>query len=172
MAHIGNAERTKAGIDQIVPINIKDSVKNALPRQSNVYFSSSDGAFLNRYEAYENFDKLRKGNVGVKAGWRLYSSGPGILLHQIIAHYLGINYYHGDLLIDPVVTKDSDNLEITLKLFDKDVTLKYHAENKGINKVVVNGKVYNDVNKNRYRKAGIIIPRNEIENNAVIEIYC
>lgn len=172
MAHIGNAARAKDGIDKIVPINLNKYVKNALPRQSNVYFSSSDGAFLNRYEAYENFDKLRDGSVGVKAGWRLYSSGPGILLHQIVAHYLGINYYHGDLLLDPVVTKDSDKLEITMRVFDKNVTLRYHAQNKGINKVVVGDKVYNTTSVNRYRKNGIVIPRNEIEENAVIDIYC
>ena len=172
MAHIGNAERAKDGIDKIIPINIQKYVKNALPRQSNVYFSSSDGAFLNRYEAYENFDKLRKGNVGVKAGWRLYSSGPGILLHQIVAHYLGINYYHGDLLVDPVLTKDSNNLEISLSIFNKDVTLKYYVEGKGINRVVVNGKTLDKACDNRYRKSGIVVPKELIENNTVIEIYC
>ena len=153
-------------------INLNKYVKNALPRQSNVYFSSSDGAFLNRYEAYENFDKLRNGSVGVKAGWRLYSSGPGILLHQIVAHYLGINYYHGDLLLDPVLTKDSDKLEISMRLYDKNVTLKYHVKESGISKVVIGDKVYNTLTSNRYRKNGIIIPKEYIKDNALIDIYC
>ena len=172
MAHIGNARRAKDGIDKIIPITLNDYVKNAYPRQSNVYFSSSDGAFLNRYDAYENFDKLRNGEVGVKAGWRLYSSGPGILLHQIIAHYLGINYYHGDLLIDPILTKDSDNLEITMNLFGKNVTLRYHVNEEGKTKVVINDKVYESNTANRYRNNGVIVPKNDILDNVVIDIYC
>ena len=172
MAHIGDARRAKDGIDKIIPITLNDYVKNAYPRQSNVYFSSSDGAFLNRYDAYENFDKLRNGEVGVKAGWRLYSSGPGILLHQIIAHYLGINYYHGDLLIDPILTKDSDNLEITMNLFGKNVTLRYHVNEEGKTKVVINDKVYESNTANRYRNNGVIVPKNDILDNVVIDIYC
>ena len=59
-----------------------------------------------------------------------------------------------------------------MRVFDKNVTLRYHAQNKGINKVVVGDKVYNTTSVNRYRKNGIVIPRNEIEENAVIDIYC
>ena len=53
----------------------------ALPRQSNAYFSSSDAAVHDRYEAAERYDEIVAGKIPVAVGWRLYSSGPGIFCH-------------------------------------------------------------------------------------------
>ena len=63
---------------QINPISLKKRVPNAALRQANTYFSSSDAAFNDRYQAQQNFAELKKGEIPVKGGWRLYSSGPGI----------------------------------------------------------------------------------------------
>ena len=59
-----------------------------------------------------------------------------------------------------------------MRLYDKNVTLKYHVKESGISKVVIGDKVYNTLTSNRYRKNGIIIPKEDIKDNAVIDIYC
>lgn len=60
-AKLGDAERAWEGLFQINPINIRESVPNAKIRQSNMYFSSSDGDFPDRYSYHKNFDQLRTG---------------------------------------------------------------------------------------------------------------
>src|SRR5690554_5594966 len=91
MAKLGRADEAFEALFTINPISIKNHVKNAGLRQANTYFSSSDAAFLDRYEAKENFNLVKSGQVEVKAGWRLYSSGPGIYIHQMISHVFGID---------------------------------------------------------------------------------
>ncbi|MFT9412093.1 hypothetical protein, partial [Liquorilactobacillus hordei] len=74
---------------QINPISLKKRVPNAALRQANTYFSSSDAAFNDRYQAQQNFAELKKGEIPVKGGWRLYSSGPGIYvaaLQKLLNH--------------------------------------------------------------------------------------
>lgn len=49
MTKLGMRERVLEALTVINPINITKNVKNALYRQSNAYFSSSDGYFYDRY---------------------------------------------------------------------------------------------------------------------------
>ncbi|MGH2233564.1 hypothetical protein ACQ1ZI_18530, partial [Enterococcus faecalis] len=72
------------------PVQLKEVFHNAELRQANAYFSSSHGDFKTRYESQENFGKLKDGSIGVKGGWRIYSSRPGIYLNQLITAVLGI----------------------------------------------------------------------------------
>ena len=81
LCKMGKAKEVYDNLYKILPVGIEKAVPNAEIRQSNAYFSSSDGKFNDRYEAYENFEKLKTGDVQVKGGWKIYSSGPGIL-HQ------------------------------------------------------------------------------------------
>src|SRR5690606_11461681 len=81
MAKLGHADEVWNGLEVINPIQIQNAVPNAEIRQSNTYFSSSDGKFNTRYEAQEEFSKLKDGSVPVKGGWRIYSSGPGIYMN-------------------------------------------------------------------------------------------
>jgi cellobiose phosphorylase len=90
MVVTGQIDKAIEALKMIHPIDYHLNVPNAYPRQRNTYFSSSDGCFLNRYEATEQFDRLKIGSVSVKGGWRIYSSGPGILLHQIIVGLCGV----------------------------------------------------------------------------------
>lgn len=108
MAKIGKRDQVWNGLAVINPIGIRDAVPNAELRQSNAYFSSSDGKFANRYEAQERFNELRNGSVAVKGGWRIYSSGPGIYMNQLITNVLGIREDGGDLIIDPVLPDELD----------------------------------------------------------------
>ena len=52
-----------------IPIAIRELVPSAAPRQANCYYSSSDAAFADRYEAFDDYDKVKRGEVA--AGRRL-----------------------------------------------------------------------------------------------------
>lgn len=174
MAKLGKVDEVWHGLQKINPIGIQKVVPNAELRQSNAYFSSSDGKFKTRYEAAENFDQLRDGSAPVKGGWRIYSSGPGIYMNQLISNALGIRREAQDLVIDPVLPKEKDGLEFTFNIDGKPVTFAYHfGKNEG---VLINGqKVATDQISNRYRNGGYLINLAELKKlnaeNNIIEIY-
>lgn len=172
MAKIGDANRTLEGLIAINPINITKNVANALPRQSNTYFSSSDGDFLNRYDAQENFDKLRTGKVGVKAGWRLYSSGPGIYLNQMISNTFGIKNQQGNLVLDPVLNEEFNDTVVYYKFLGKDINVKYIKGNK--EKLIINGKdIKPNYVENKYKNNSVLIKNEQINklDNIIIEYH-
>jgi len=176
MAKLGKKDEVWNGLFQINPVNIQDSVKNAERRQSNAYFSSSDGKFNTRYEAFENFDKLRTGEVSVKGGWRVYSSGPGIYLNQVISNTLGIRQVGGDLVIDPMIPADFSGLVFDFAFDEIPATFIYHLGN-AEQKVLMNGKeVKANRVSNRYREGGFLISKEDLAKNLndahnKIEIY-
>jgi len=173
-AKLGLGDRVWEALFQINPINIKEAVSNALPRQSNLYFSSSDGAFMDRYDYSENFGKLRDGTVGVKGGWRLYSSGPGIYLNQLISNILGIRFDREGLIIDPVLPRFMDGLRFTYTCFGCKTIFIYHVlENrKGGLEIVRNSKTFNGKSLfNPYRAGGILISKEDfLEESAEVHI--
>ncbi|QVK18409.1 cellobiose phosphorylase [Mycoplasmatota bacterium] len=165
MAKIGYKDEVYKGLMRINPINIQKHVPNAEIRQSNCYFSSSDAKFNNRYEAMKNFDKLRTGDVAVKGGWRVYSSGPGIYLYQLICNFLGIRIEQGDLLLDPQIPTYLNGLTFQYRYMNKIINFHYQMkENQKINQITINGnevKFSNIVNP--YRVGGAIIKKEVLE---------
>lgn len=125
-AKLGDAKRVWEGLFTINPINIRESVPNAGLRQANTYFSSSDGDFPDRYSYQQDFAKLASGEVKVKGGWRLYSSGPGIYLNQLISNILGIRFGEDALVVDPVLPRSLDGLRFTYKCYGRSFTFVYH----------------------------------------------
>lgn len=176
MAKLGKAEETWKGLNTINPIGIKDRVENAAIRQSNVYFSSSDGDFKTRYEAQANFDKLKNGDVPVKGGWRIYSSGPGIYINQLISNVLGIRQTENTFIIDPVLPERLNGLIVEFKLLDKPVKIKYHLGQEE-KQVIFNGNVVESkLEANLYRIGGICLDKEVIKQHLqeenILEIYC
>ncbi len=148
MAKIGLADEAYNGLFTINPILIQSSVANAYYRQSNVYFSSSDAWFKNRYEAKSDFYKIKSQEVMVKGGWRLYSSGPGIYIKQLITNILGIKRYHGNILFDPVLPKHLDGLEVNYQIDDIKYKIHYHygkSSRKFIEQIINNEKTKEEV---------------------------
>lgn len=162
MAHLGNAKDAWHGLFTILPIRIQDTVKNAMLRQSNMYCSSSEGDFNDRYQFSREFKRLYDGSIPVKAGWRLYSSGSGILLHQIISNMLGVRFDKDGLVLDPVLTKAQDGLRMTYDCFDKRYTFLFKAGNKVT--ASANGKKLPCVQleNNPYRTGGILIHKDQL----------
>lgn len=125
-AKAGLADRAWHSLFVVNPIKISDVVKNALPRQSNLYFSSSEGCFRDRYEYSCDFDKLRDGSIDVKGGWRLYSSGPGIYTNQLVSNILGIRIMNDGIVLDPVLPKKLEGLETEITLFGRTARFVFH----------------------------------------------
>ncbi|MGF3104843.1 GH36-type glycosyl hydrolase domain-containing protein [Rossellomorea sp. DUT-2] len=164
MAKLGNTEEVWKGLEIINPVGLTEVVPNAERRQSNAYFSSSDGKFNTRYEAQERFNELRAGTVPVKGGWRIYSSGPGIYMNQLISNCLGIRQEAEDLIIDPVLPEKFDGLTFDFKFMNRPVTFTYHMGQESGN-IVVNGeKVKTEKISNRYRTGGMKIKREVLES--------
>ncbi|WP_051314800.1 GH36-type glycosyl hydrolase domain-containing protein [Alteribacter aurantiacus] len=175
MAKLGKKEDAWKSLFKINPVGIQDVVPNAERRQSNAYFSSSDGQFNNRYEAQEQFGRLRSGDVKVKGGWRIYSSGPGIYLNQLISNCLGIRRNAGNLVIDPVLPDEYDGVTVDFLVNGKPVTFKMNkaADEKTLK---VNGtKVEASLVENRYREGGFEVNEKELSNllndeNNIVEV--
>ena len=125
MCTIGDTQEAWWGLNVINPIGIQHHVPNAELRQRNVYFSSSDAAFLDRYEAKKDFEKVRQGRIKVKAGWRLYSSGPGIYLQTLIQQFLGIRVKQNQLMIDPQIPPSLSGLTVNFHFQGRSLTMVY-----------------------------------------------
>jgi 1,2-beta-oligoglucan phosphorylase len=177
MAKLGKTDEVWNGLQIINPIGLKDVVPNAERRQSNAYFSSSDGKFNTRYEAQGRFNELRDGSVPVKGGWRIYSSGPGIYMNQLISNCLGIRQEGGYLIIDPVLPDNLDGLRMEFQIMNRPVTFVYHLGDSDSKRVVVNGEeVPFEPLTNRYRQGGVKLKRLKLEallgeESNTIELY-
>jgi cellobiose phosphorylase len=163
MAKIGHANEAWEGLLTINPIMIKETVKNAYYRQSNMYFSSSDAWFMDRYEAKRDFRRIHLGDILVKGGWRLYSSGPGIYLNQLITNVLGIRLEHDDLIIDPILPKKLDGMVVELLFKDVPISIFYHY---GEDKILLNGsQIPYRIIEQKYRHPAILIDGNNVKNS-------
>lgn len=175
MAKLGESQKAWDALLKVNPVKIKDEVPNALTRQSNMYFSSSEGAFLDRYDYEANFDKLRDGSISVKGGWRLYSSGPGIYIRQLVSNILGIRFEKDSLVIDPVMPCLLDGLQVTLNCFGRETTFIYKIadDRKGTVRVLRNSReLAGKPGCNEYRGGKIVIDKQEfLQENGHVEIY-
>jgi cellobiose phosphorylase len=163
MARIGRPDEALRGLLAVCPIGLDLDVPAALPRQANAYFSSSDAAFMDRRQASRQFGRIRTGRVGVRGGWRVYSSGPGIYINQLISNVLGLRRYFDDVVLDPVLPRRADGLTFDFEFDGRPVRYLYHVAGDGFSprEVRVNGRPlpagrYAD---NPYRPGGMLISR-------------
>ncbi|WP_395665289.1 cellobiose phosphorylase [Methylocella sp.] len=89
LARRGETERFFEALAAVNPVCAAARVPAAAPRQRNAFFSSSDAAFRDRASASADWEALRAGKIALEGGWRVYSSGPGIFLHALVAHGFG-----------------------------------------------------------------------------------
>ncbi len=80
MAHYGDADAFLLALRKANPVALRSVVPAAQLRQANCYYSSSDAAFLDRYQALAEYEKVKTGEIAFEGGWRVYSSGAGIAL--------------------------------------------------------------------------------------------
>jgi len=131
LAHLGHAEAFLQALTLAHPIALTERVPSASRRQANCYYSSSDAAFPDRYEAQAHYGRALAGEVALDGGWRIYSSGPGIALGLVIGSLLGLRLEHDALVLDPVMPASLDGLRVQLQLADLYFELTYRVGPRG-----------------------------------------
>ncbi len=161
LARLGLAEELWEMLGRVTPVQLHERVRNAVARQANAFFSSSDGAFADRYEAAARFDDLRRGKVEVAGGWRIYSSGPGLYIHRVVCGMLGLRDSFGDVVIDPVLPRTLDGLVVEVERDGRRIEFQYQVGSRGfgVRRVCVNGKdlPLDRRENNPYREGGMRI---------------
>ncbi len=94
------------------PIAVTDELPHASPRQRNAYFSSSDAAFQDRYQASDEWARVKADSIAVDGGWRIYSSGPGLYANMLIRHAFGLRRQFGKRIVTPGLRKTRRDLTL------------------------------------------------------------
>ncbi|MDF9391993.1 MULTISPECIES: GH36-type glycosyl hydrolase domain-containing protein [Methylococcus] len=131
LARYGDAEGFFEALCKANPIGIRALVPTATLRQANCYYSSSDAAFADRYQAQAEYERVRKGEIAFDGGWRVYSSGAGIGMSLILRGLLGLRLESSKLVIDPVIPKALDGLRVELELAGSAFEVVYAIQNSG-----------------------------------------
>jgi cellobiose phosphorylase len=142
LAHVGETDRFFHALCQANPIGIRSIVASATARQANCYYSSSDAAFADRYQASAEYGRVASGDIPLDGGWRVYSSGAGIALGLIYRHLLGLSPEADALSLDPVIPAALDGLQARATLFERPVDVVYRIRGAGcgVTAVTLNGK--------------------------------
>ena len=101
MAVLGEAQEMWDALLLANPVAVTERLSHASLRQRNTYFSSSDAAFRDRYQASAEWGRVREGTIAADGGWRIYSSGPGLYVNVLIAHALGRRREFGARILKP-----------------------------------------------------------------------
>jgi 1,2-beta-oligoglucan phosphorylase len=162
LARMGKADEFVKALRQAIPVGYRDVVPCGDIRQSNCYYSSSDVHFKSRYEADERYDEIKSGNITLRGGWRVYSSGPGIYIGLVISRLLGLRIESGNMIIDPVLPYSMDGLEAIMDFMCRKVNFRYSVKsgNFGPKVIRINGQdISSFYEDNTYRKGGAVIPK-------------
>jgi 1,2-beta-oligoglucan phosphorylase len=142
LAHLGAADEFFRALCQANPVGIRALVPTATLRQANCYYSSSDAAFSDRYQARAEYSRIRDGTIALDGGWRVYSSGAGIALGLTLRRFLGLSCESGALCIDPVMPSALDGMRVAMSLrgYPLEVSYRVGAAGCGVNDLVLNGQ--------------------------------
>ncbi len=154
LARFGDADGFFHALNQINPIGLQEIVPSAAPRQANCYYSSSDAAFADRYQAFDEYEKVKRGEIALEGGWRVYSSGAGISVRLIMQCFLGLRQEKSSLVVDPVIPASLDGLKVKLQLAGHSIEVAYRIKRKGCGPVSItlNGSNLDFIReKNPYR---------------------
>ncbi|NEJ74557.1 cellobiose phosphorylase [Rhizobium phaseoli] len=95
LAMDAEADELWKAIAVVNPIAVTTALPHASLRQRNTYFSSSDAAFHDRYQAAAGWSRVKAGEIAVDGGWRIYSSGPGLYTRSFVENILGFKRRFG-----------------------------------------------------------------------------
>ena len=165
LAHVGEAERFFHALCQANPIGIRSIVPTATVRQANCYYSSSDAAFEDRYQAGEEYGRIASNAIALDGGWRVYSSGAGIALGLIVRRFLGVSYEAAALRVDPVIPAALDGLRVGITLLGCPVELRYRIKGAGcgVSRITLNDTALTfETESNPHRRGAALLPRAKV----------
>jgi cellobiose phosphorylase len=168
LARFGDADGFFKALSQANPIAIRELVPTATLRQANCYYSSSDAAFRDRYEAYDDYSKVSSGEVALEGGWRVYSSGAGISVRLIMQCFLGIRLEKSWLIIDPVMPAALDGMTVKLVVAGHPLEVVYQIKGRGCGplSISLNGAILDFTREaNPYRTGAARIAMETINRN-------
>ncbi len=166
----GDADAFFSALCKANPIGIRDLVPMATLRQANCYYSSSDAAFHDRYEAYSQYDRVMRGDIPLDGGWRIYSSGAGLCIGLILRCLLGLRQGKSILTVDPVMPKSLNGLRVELKLFGHSFEITYRIGDSGFGPaaIVLNGVTLPfSRGENPYRLGAAKVPMSTIRERLI-----
>ncbi len=172
LALTGRADAFVKALRQAIPVGYREIVPCGDIRQANCYYSSSDVAFRNRYEADERYDDVIAGKMTLRGGWRVYSSGPGIYISLIINRLLGLRIKSGNVIIDPVMPNSLDGLSVFIDFLGQRIRFDYSIKegNYSPKSVSINGEpVQFAVEENKYRQGGAVIDTDQFIAKLVLK---
>jgi 1,2-beta-oligoglucan phosphorylase len=112
MSVLGESQALWDALLVVNPIAVTDRLNHASLRQRNAYFSSSDAAFRDRYQACAEWTRVKAGTIVVDGGWRIYSSGAGLYTNMLIRHALGVRRNFGKRLVKPRLPASQEGLSL------------------------------------------------------------
>ena len=165
MAFIGKAGDALHGLRLANPVGVTGLAPLSNVRQSNVYYTSSDADFADRYLAQDHFSWIKAGKVGYKGGWRFHSSGPGVFTNILISSILGLRTQFDDIIIDPVLPRSLDGLVFDYDYKKRKVRYHYHVKTREYSprSVSINGVPVKTMKRldHPYREGGIFMPKRD-----------
>jgi cellobiose phosphorylase len=170
LAHVGEAQKFFEALCQANPIGIQSVVTSATLRQANCYYSSSDAAFADRYQASAQYDRVGRGAVALDGGWRVYSSGAGISLGLILRRFIGVSIEAAATCFDPVVPPALDGLRFETTLYGRPLELQYRvgARGCGVQTLLLNGRALAFTqDPNPHRPGAARVPRAALNERLV-----
>jgi len=159
LARVGDGDALLTALAKASPVGLETLVPQARPRQTSCYYSSSDGAFTDRYDAQERYPALLAGDVPLEGGWRVYSSGPGLVLRLVTEVLLGFRTRGERIEVDPVLPPGSE-LVAHLPIGGQPAVVRFTAGplGHGVRRVRVGGR---DLElaplTNPYREPGVAV---------------
>jgi len=160
-AHVGDPKGLLRSLALAHPVRLQERLPQASLRQANCYFSSSDAAFRDRYQAQEDYAQVAAGTVPLDGGWRVYSSGPGIALSLLVTGLLGVRREGDALVIDPVIAPELSGLRAELSVLGRRVQMEVQVDRHGYSPrlIALNGRPLAFTRAdNPYRAGGAAIP--------------
>ena len=164
LAHLGDAQRFFNALCQAVPIGIRSIVPSATLRQANCYYSSSDAAFEDRYQASAQYERVARGAIALDGGWRVYSSGPGIALGLIVRHFLGLSSEAVAVSVDPVMPPELDGLRVRTTLLGRSIEVTYRVRGRGcgVTSIALNGEAVPYLRRANPHRPGAALVANSV----------
>ncbi len=112
MSDLGESEALWNALMVANPIAVTDRLAHASLRQRNAYFSSSDAAFQDRYQASAEWTRVKEDKIAVDGGWRIYSSGSGLTTNMLIRHVFGARRRFGERILKPCLPAPQEGLRL------------------------------------------------------------
>lgn len=165
LACVGAAADAFTELLRVIPLGLPDRVAGAAPRQSTCYASSSDAAFADRYDAAARYPSCRTGAVPLEAGWRVYSSGPGLILRLVTETILGWRRRHDGFDLDPCLPPALDGLRAVVPSLGDGLEVRYRIGpgGAGVRRVTLDDRpVATTPLDNPYRDPGVRVRHDDL----------